>query len=478
MAIVGLARQGTVLARYLCGQGARVRVTDLRGAQQLQPVMAALQDLPIEYFLDGNPEQVLDDADAVFLSGGISATAPIARAARARGISISNDSQLFLELAPCRTVGITGSAGKTTVTTLLGMMAANSAQYPAVWVGGNIGNPLLADVERMDADDLAIMEVSSFQLELMTRSPQVAAVLNVTPNHLDRHSTLADYAAAKARILDCQGAADIAVLGWDDALAAGLRSRAAGSCWGFGLQRQPGWINCCHLQDGTLVLEQAGTTIPIMTRAELRLPGEHNLQNVLAACALAGALGIGVPAMRAAILNFSGVPHRLELVRELHGVRWINDSIATAPERTLAAIKSFDCPLVLLLGGRDKQLPWGELAKCAAQRVRHAVVFGEAAAMIAEQLHGAAAQPTQFVEAGSGAKKHIGPTIVGEAPIPDPSPLQIHIVATMEAAVLCAAQLARPGDAVVLSPGCASFDEFYDFEARGAAFRSCVADLQ
>ena len=478
MAIVGLARQGTVLARYLCGQGARVRVTDLRGAQQLQPVMAALQDLPIEYFLDGNPEQVLDDADSVFLSGGISATAPIARAARARGISISNDSQLFLELAPCRTVGITGSAGKTTVTTLLGMMAANSAQYPAVWVGGNIGNPLLADVERMDADDLAIMEVSSFQLELMTRSPQVAAVLNVTPNHLDRHSTLADYAAAKARILDYQGAADIAVLGWDDALAAGLRSRSAGSCWGFGLQRQPGWVNCCHLQDGTLVLEQAGTTIPIMTRAELRLPGEHNLQNVLAACALAGALGIGVPAMRAAILNFSGVPHRLELVRELHGVRWINDSIATAPERTLAAIKSFDCPLVLLLGGRDKQLPWGELAKCAAQRVRHAVVFGEAAAMIAEQLHGAAAQPTQFVEAGSGAKKHIGPTIVGEAPIPDPSPLQIHIVATMEAAVLCAAQLARPGDAVVLSPGCASFDEFYDFEARGAAFRSCVADLQ
>ena len=478
MAIVGLARQGTVLARYLCGQGARVRVTDLRGAQQLQPVMAALQDLPIEYFLDGNPEQVLDDADSVFLSGGISATAPIARAARARGISISNDSQLFLELAPCRTVGITGSAGKTTVTTLLGMMAANSAQYPAVWVGGNIGNPLLADVERMDADDLAIMEVSSFQLELMTRSPQVAAVLNVTPNHLDRHSTLADYAAAKARILDYQGAADIAVLGWDDALAAGLRSRSAGSCWGFGLQRQPGWVNCCHLQDGTLVLEQAGTTIPIMTRAELRLPGEHNLQNVLAACALAGALGIGVPAMRAAILNFSGVPHRLELVRELHGVRWINDSIATAPERTLAAIKSFDCPLVLLLGGRDKQLPWGELAKCAAQRVRHAVVFGEAAAMIAEQLHGAAAQPTQFVEAGSGAKKHIGPTIVGEAPIPDPSPLQIHIVATMEAAVLRAAQLARPGDAVVLSPGCASFDEFYDFEARGAAFRSCVADLQ
>ena len=440
--------------------------------------MYALHDLPIEYFLDGNPEQVLDEADCVFLSGGISATAPIARAARARGITISNDSQLFLELAPCRTVGITGSAGKTTVTTLLGMMANNAAQFPAVWVGGNIGNPLLADVERMGAADVAIMEVSSFQLELMTRSPQVAAVLNLTPNHLDRHGTLEAYAASKARILDFQSAADIAVLGWDDDAAAALRSRAAGACWGFGLQRQPGWVNCCHLQDGTLVLEQAGTTVPIIQRSELRLPGEHNLQNVLAACALAGALGIGVPAMRAAILNFSGVPHRLELVRELRGVRWINDSIATAPERTLAAIKSFDCPLVLLLGGRDKQLPWGELAKCAAQRVRHAVVFGEAAAMIAEQLHGAAAQPTQFVEAGSGAKKHIGPTIVGEAPIPDPSPLQIHIVATMEAAVLRAAQLARPGDAVVLSPGCASFDEFYDFEARGAAFRSRVADLQ
>ena len=478
MAIVGLARQGTVLARYLCGQGARVRVTDLRGAQQLQPVMDTLHDLPIEYFLDGNPEQVLDDADGVFLSGGISAAAPIARAARARGISISNDSQLFLELAPCRTVGITGSAGKTTVTTLLGMMATNAAQYPAVWVGGNIGNPLLADVERIGADDVAIMEVSSFQLELMTRSPQVAAVLNVTPNHLDRHGTLDAYAASKARILDFQSAADIAVLGWDDAGAAGLRSHAAGTCWGFGLQRREGWANCCHLEADTLVLEQAGTTVPIIKRSELRLPGEHNLQNVLAACALAGALGIGVPAMRAAILNFTGVPHRLELVRELRGVRWINDSIATAPERTLAAIKSFDCPLVLLLGGRDKQLPWGELAKCAAQRVRHAVVFGEAAAMIAEQLHGAAGQPTQFVEAGSGAKKHIGPTTVGEAPIPDPSPLQIHIVATMEAAVQCAAQLARPGDAVLLSPGCASFDEFYDFEARGAAFRSHVADLQ
>ncbi len=478
MAIVGLARQGTVLARYLCGQGARVRVTDLRTAQQLQPAMAALQDLPLEYFLDGNPEQVLDDADGVFLSGGISAAAPIAQAARARGISISNDSQLFLELAPCCTVGITGSAGKTTVTTLLGMMARKSAKYPAVWVGGNIGNPLLADVERMGVDDLAIMEVSSFQLELMTRSPQVAAVLNVTPNHLDRHGTLSEYAAAKQRILDFQGTHDIAVLGWDDALAAGLRSNAAGTIWGFGLQRNQGWANGCHTQAGTIVVVHDGKTTPVVRCAELRLPGEHNLQNVLAACALAGALGIDVPAMRAAILDFTGVPHRLEFVRELHGVRWINDSIATAPERSLAAIKSFDCPLVLLLGGRDKQLPWGELAKCVAQRVRHAVVFGEAAAMIAEQLRGAAMQPTQFVEAGSGAKKHIGPTTVGEAPIPDPSPLQIHIVATMEAAVLRAAKLARSGDAVVLSPGCASFDAFYDFEARGAAFRSCVAGLQ
>ncbi|MBL8056841.1 MAG: hypothetical protein JNK29_09090, partial [Anaerolineales bacterium] len=223
--ILGLARQGAALARYLAGQGARVVVSDRQTAEQLAGPLAALRGLPIEYVLGGHPETLLDGADLLCLSGGVDANLPLAVEARRRGLALSNDAQIFLETCPTpHTVGITGSAGKTTTTTLVGRMLA-AAAGPRVWVGGNIGNPLIAEVGALTAEDRVVLELSSFQLEIMTRSPRVAAILNITPNHLDRHGTMAAYIAAKANLLHFQPADGVAVLGWDDPVARQLQPK-------------------------------------------------------------------------------------------------------------------------------------------------------------------------------------------------------------------------------------------------------------
>ena len=232
--ILGLARQGIALARYLVSRGAKVVMSDAKPAEQLSDALASLGNLPIEYALGGHPAALLDGADFLCISGGVSAGVPLAQEARRRGIPVSNDSQIFLDTAACRVVGITGSAGKTTTTTLTGkMVAAGSAGGQTTWVGGNIGNPLIADLDRMRPEDIAVMELSSFQLEIMTTSPSVAGVLNITPNHLDRHGTMEVYIEAKSHILLHQGPDGLAVLGRDDPNARSLESIAPGRVWWF-----------------------------------------------------------------------------------------------------------------------------------------------------------------------------------------------------------------------------------------------------
>ena len=225
--ILGLARQGVALARYLARQGARVVVSDLQPAEKLAAPMQALSTFPIEYVLGAHPESLLDGADLLCLSGGVPPDLPIVQAARGRGLPLSNDSQIFLEACPSgvRVVGLTGSPGKTTTTTLVGRMLRAHYGQERVWVGGNIGHPLIADLDRLQAGDTVVMELSSFQLELMTRSPDVAGVLNVTPNHLDRHGSMAAYAEAKSHILRYQTAEGVAVFGLDDPGARALAPR-------------------------------------------------------------------------------------------------------------------------------------------------------------------------------------------------------------------------------------------------------------
>ncbi len=448
--IVGAGRQGIALARYLVARGARVALTDRRPAAELQQEQQALADLPLEWALGDHPLSLLDGVDLLCPSGGVPLDIPIVVEARRRGIPLSNDSQIFLEEAPCTVIGITGSAGKTTTTTLVGRMAEAEFGPERTWIGGNIGNPLIANLDHMAEDHLAVVELSSFQLEIMTQSPPVAAILNITPNHLDRHKTMEAYTAAKARILRYQQEGDVAVLGRDDPGAWGLAAAVRGRLLSFGrgkpVENQAG----VFLREGMISFWDGKTVQDLVPQELVSLRGEHNLLNVLAACAIAKAAGFSVQAMRSGVEGFTGVEHRLEFVQSRGGVDWFNDSIATAPERAMAAIRSFDQPLVLLAGGRDKDLPWGEFARLVCQRVDHLVLFGEAGAMIEQVI--------QRHRVGS-------------------RPFSIHRCAGLQEAVTTAAEIAEPGDVVLLSPGGTSFDEFRDFAERGERFREWVRKL-
>ena len=449
--IVGLARQGLALARYLAPQGCHLVLTDRRTEAEFGQARDSLVGMgSIEWALGGHPLEILDGADMVFPSGGVSLNLPLLVEAQARGIPLSNDSQVFLEAAPCLVVGITGSAGKTTTTTLVGRMAGAGYKGGRVWVGGNIGDPLIAYLDEMQPQDLAVMELSSFQLEIMTLSPGIAAVLNITPNHLDRHADMQEYTAAKAHILDFQEAGDVAVLGHEDPGAWGLGGNVRGKLYSFGLTPAPTAQVSAYLKEDAIYLRDGEAEAKVMGRDCIRLRGEHNLMNVIAACSISAAAGISVQAMQAGVEGFTGVPHRLEHVRSWGGADWYNDSIATAPERAIAAIQSFDEPLVLLAGGRDKNLPWEGFADLVRERVDHLVLFGEARGVISQALD------------RRSTERGILPVIECR---------------DLQEAVQAAAKLVVPGDVVLLSPGGTSFDEFRDFEERGEAFKRWVMDL-
>ncbi len=459
--ILGLARQGTALARFLVQAGAEVTVSDLRDEAALADRLAELADLPIRYVLGEHPPTLLDGADLLCLSGGVPVDAPIVVEARRRSIPLSNDAQLFLERCPAPVIGITGSAGKTTTTALVGEMCR--AAGLRTWVGGNIGNPLIADLDQIQPDDWVVMELSSFQLEIMTISPHIAAVLNITPNHLDRHKTMETYIAAKRNIVAHQKPEDFALLGYDDANARALALETAAHLLWFsgGAEVEEGAFRT----NGELTLRVDGVDRVICQVAEVQLLGRHNLLNVLAACALSGLVGVPVEVMRQVATTFTGVEHRLELVRELNDVRWYDDSIATAPERSLAALRSFDEPIVLLAGGRDKKLLWDEFAAETVRRVRRLVTFGEAGPMIAGVVEKTRRQGDRETrgqgDKGTGRQGLEGITQVG----------------TLEEAVEAAARLAQPGEVVLLAPGGTSFDAFGDFAERGDRFKELVQRL-
>jgi len=448
--VIGAARQGLALARYLAQHGARVVLNDQRPAEQLSDARLALAGLPVEWVCGGHPLELLDGIDLLCPSGGVPLTLPLIQAAQQRGIPLSNDSQIFLEVCPCLTIGITGSAGKTTTTSLVGRILAQVIGAEHTWVGGNIGSPLLAVVDQMQPGDIAVIELSSFQLELMTLSVDIAAVLNITPNHLDRHGTMGAYQAAKSRIITHQTPHGIAVLGRDDPAAWSLAPLARGMLHSFGFSPSPSNEPGSYLDGDQICLWDGQLSHPVLSRSSLLLRGDHNLLNVLAACALAAAVS-GAASMRAAIESFPGVPHRLEWVRNWNDIAWYNDSIATAPERAMADIRSFAEPIVLLAGGRDKHLPWADFAGLVHQRVDHLVLFGEARELIYQA---------------------VGPVTAGRRPF------TISRCAGLQEAVQAAASVAAAGHVVLLAPGGTSFDEFRDFEHRGEAYRKWVLELE
>ena len=447
--ILGAARQGLALARWLSIHGARVTLSDMRNEDELHVAHESLAEFGITWALGGHPLELLDSTDVLCPSGGIPLTLPIVAQSFSRGIPLSNDSQIFMEVVPCKTIGITGSAGKTTTTTLVGRMAKNAYGDKAC-IGGNIGDPLINYVDNMQADDVAILELSSFQLDQMTISPNIAAILNITPNHLDRHGTMEAYTAAKARILEFQSKDDVAILGHDDQGAWSLRNKVNGKLFTFSMNDLAEGLDGAYLHDGLLNLRDGNAYLPLLLREKILLRGDYNVANVLAAFVIGHAAGFPLDAMLEAVEDFHGVPHRLELVREFNGVRWYNNSIASAPERTIAVIRAFEEPIVLLLGGRDKNLSWKELMRLVNDRVDHVVIFGEAADKIQKTVDSLGLGKTRFT---------------------------LSRVNGLQEAVHLAAEVAEPGDVVLLSPGGTSFDEFKDFEERGERFVTWVQEL-
>ena len=453
--VVGLGIEGIDLVRYLSAQGARVTVSDARSsdarsADALREALDAIADCDPALSFGANRAEDVATADRVYVSQGVPAELPALHAARANGVPISSMTRLFFERCPASIAGVTGSSGKTTTVALVGAML-EAARLDYV-VGGNIGVGLLSLLDRIGPETRVVVELSHTQLASLDQSPRVACVTNVTPNHLD-HYSWPEYVALKRRIFEFQGqdgdeADDVAIFNLDDEVCAGFAREApvavaytslAGALPGAGVA----------LEGETVVRHDGATRTEVLRRSEIRLRGEHNVANVLSAVAVASRLGVSDEAAARAIRGFRGVPHRLETVATVLGVAYVNDSIATTPERTLAALRSFEQPLVLLLGGRDKRLPLSEMAAAAATRCRAVVTFGESAELYASAVRDARD---------------------GDAP-------PIDQVLDVPQAVAAAARRAVAGDAVLLSPAGTSFDAYPNFERRGAAFREAVAAL-
>ncbi len=469
--VVGLGREGTALAAYLAGHGLAVTATDTQPAKKLAEIVSPLEAAGVSLVLGQHPLSLLDGVDILFVSPGIPLEIPFLQEARARELPLSTESRLFCHLCPAPIVAVTGSSGKTTTTTLVGKMVEAGGQK--TWVGGNIGQPLIGVVDQITPEDSVVMELSSFQLEyfhadlnagadlsglseaqaalLDSWSPPVAAILNITPNHLDRHPSMKQYVQCKRAVIDYQPPDGRAIMNLDNDLTRTLGHQLGDRTRWFSLEAQ--MPNGAALVNNEITLLDAdGAPQPVIKTSEVQLRGRHNLSNILAACLLAREAGASIDAMRQAITTFSGVAHRLEWVRDVAGAQYYNDSISTSPERLIAALRSFDQPIVLLAGGRDKHLPWDEAARLMLNKVRQVILFGEATAIIAHALE--------------KARQHAG----GKMPA-------LHRCVNLEEAVHLAAQVAKSGNVVLLSPGCASYDAFKDFAARGEKFREVVLQL-
>ena len=440
--IVGLGIEGVDLARFLCRRNAAVTISDARNASQLAERISEVGDLPVNLSLGSDQSRDLDASEMVFVSQGVPLELPGLESLRQRGVPLLSMTSLFLELCPGPIAGITGSSGKTTTTALVSaMFEVDERPY---FMGGNIGVGLLDRLTDIRPYTWSVLEISHTQLQLVERSPHVAAILNITPNHLDRFAW-DEYRALKTNIIRYQTPQDVAVLGWDDPECRAAETLVRGSLQRFSMwPSMPG--DGVFVRSGRALSRQGRRIEPLFSLKDVRLRGEHNHSNAVAAAAIALACGITPEAIACAIETFAGVPHRLEYVVTVDRVVYYNDSIATTPERTLAGIRSFREPLVLLLGGRDKNLPMNELAREAAARCRKVVTFGESA----EKLEAAFKQNS------------------GTVPVR---------VKTLEEAVEEAQRTALPGDVVLLSPACTSYDAYENFERRGEHFRSLTRQM-
>lgn len=448
IAFIGVGVTNTDCIRLFAQKGAAVSVLDRKSREQLGDLAAEFEEKGIRLMLGDGYLDHLDQYDAVLRAPGVYFHHPALERARRAGTVITSEMELFFRLCPCKTYGVTGSDGKTTTTTLIAEMLATSGKR--VHKGGNIGRALLPVIEQISPDDAAVVELSSFQLISMRQSPDVAVITNLAPNHLDVHKDMDEYIDSKKNLLLHQDGFSRSVLNWDNEITRGMAPLVRGEGLFFSRQGQPE-KGAFLREDGMLCMAYGGAVTPILPAAEIKLPGMHNVENFLAAySALWGEVSPAVMAKTAR--EFGGVEHRMELVRELDGVKWYNDSIGTSPTRTIAGLKAFGQKILLIAGGYDKKIPYEPLASYLCQKVSHLILMGATGPKIRRALE--------------------------ECPAYDGAHPALYEAGSMEEAVGLARKLARPGDIVALSPASASFDLYPNFEKRGDHFKALVSALR
>jgi UDP-N-acetylmuramoylalanine--D-glutamate ligase len=439
--VVGLARTGVATALFCAAQGANVTATDARTENEIGEAIAPLRTAGVSLELGGHRENSFLEQDLIIPSPGVPADAPLLQAARADGVTVWSEVELADRFLNGRLIGITGSNGKTTTTSLIEHILKN-AGFSTI-LAGNIGTPLISRVEQTSDDTVTVVELSSFQLELIeTFRPNISVFLNLTPDHLDRHHTLEEYGLAKARIFQNQTEADSAVLNADDPATTPLAPTKPQVFW---FSRKQRVAQGAFVRENEIVFRHDGQEEAVMNLQGIPLVGAHNVENVLAAVAATRLAGAEPAAIAKAVRSFAGVEHRLEFVAEIGGVRYYNDSKATNVDATLKALDAFPGRILIVLGGKDKGSDYTALERALREKAILALLIGAAAEKIEKQITGSVA---------------------------------IERAGTIERSVEIASHAARPGDIVLLAPACASFDQFQNYEHRGRVFKELVHQLE
>jgi len=439
--VVGLGKSGVASALFLKSRSARVTVSDSKPEAELRKEILLLLEQGITVETGGHGDRTFRGQDLIVVSPGVPFDAPQLVQARNQGEQVIGEIELAAQFLPGPIAAITGANGKTTTTTLAGEILASS-KIP-VLVGGNIGTPAITFVDQATPNTWAVLEVSSFQLEtIVDFRPKIAVILNITPDHLDRHKTFANYVAAKARIFENQRDEDFTVLNADDPTTAGLAEQTLAQRVLFSRKKEVG--QGAFVRDHRIFFRDDSKEIDIMPLAEIPLKGAHNLENILGAICIGMLIGCEPAQIRRAIQNFKAVEHRLEFVAKIAGVDYYNDSKATNVDATIKALESFPANIHLILGGKDKGSDYTVLNDLLRERVKRVYTIGAAAAKIESQIHGA---------------------------------VEIDHAETLEKAVEHAADSAHPGDIVLLAPACSSFDQFQNYEHRGQVFKETVRSL-
>lgn len=440
--VIGLGKTGLATAQFAAAKGAAVTVSDEKPREELTEALGALAGLSLRVFAGGTDPAALGGVDLVVPSPGVPPFNPLIREAERRGIPVMSEIELAFRFLRVPVIAITGTNGKTTVTTLVGHLLAQAGKK--AFVGGNIGSPLIGYVGGPQDDDWAVIEMSSFQLQrIETFRARVAVLLNVAPDHLDYHADYAEYRWAKERIFENQQPGDLAVLNADEAESAALARRLAARVVFFSTKTEP--AEGMSVKKDTLTYRTGGSEVETYPASMVRIPGSHNMENVMAAVMAARYAGCTPGAIAEGVAGFRGLAHRIEFAGEKGGVAFYDDSKGTNVSAVVRALEAFKAPVILLLGGRDKNGDFETLEPVIRRHVKEMVLFGEARDRIGEKLGGVVKTVT---------------------------------VATMNDAIHAAYDHAAPGDVVLLSPGCASFDEFRNYAHRGEVFKQTVSGLE